>query len=149
MVRLKDVADHLDMQMDEMTFYLDKRTGEIVAVTDEELRELEWSEPEDLPQWLRDSASQLEEIQKSDHYVPLPSSFDVHEWDIMKRFAESQESPEVRTALLDAIHGSGAFRMFKATVERLGIRDAWFGFKEEALMEIARRWLEAEGIAYE
>ena len=149
MVSLKDIVEHLDMQMDEVTHYLDKRTHEIVTVTDEEISELEWSDPDDLPQWLRDAAPRIKEILESDHYLALPLSFDVHEWDIMRRFAESHDSRDVGRQLLDAIHGPGAFRMFKATIERLGIRDDWFAFREKALEEIAREWLEAEGIEYE
>jgi len=36
-----------------------------------------------------------------------------------------------------AIHGNGAFRMFKDAVRRLDLRDDWDEFEEEALREIA------------
>ena len=148
-VKAKDVAEHLDMLMEGLTFYLNKLTGEIVPVTEEELHELEWSDPDDLPKWLQDAAPQMKEILESEDYVPLPTSFDVHEWAIMKQFADSQDEPHVGGLLLDAIHGPGAFRMFRATIERLAILDEWVAFKNKALEKIAVEWLEAEGIAYE
>jgi hypothetical protein len=46
-----------------------------------------------------------------------------------------------RRELLHAVHGSGAFRMFRATINRLGLRDQWF-------RELAKAWLEDNGIAF-
>jgi hypothetical protein len=40
--------------------------------------------------------------------------------------------------LLGAIHGSGAFRHFRGAVERLGLLDAWYRYREEAIQQIAR-----------
>ena len=39
----------------------------------------------------------------------------------------------VRQELLEAIHGAGAFRMFRSTIRRLGIEKSWYLFREEAL----------------
>ena len=38
--------------------------------------------------------------------------------------------------------------MFKDTVRRLGIEEAWFAFREAAFEDIARDWLESHGIPY-
>ena len=47
-----------------------------------------------------------------------------------------------------ALHGRGAFRMFKDTVHRLGLQDAWYAFRDRALREIAIDWCEANGIEW-
>ena len=43
----------------------------------------------------------------------------------MERFCRTADDPSVRDELLDAIHGSGAFREFRRTVVRLGLLDQW------------------------
>ena len=50
--------------------------------------------------------------------------------------------------LLDALHGRGAFRLFKSTIRRLGVEDDWFRFRASALEEIAMDWLDTHGIAH-
>jgi hypothetical protein len=56
----------------------------------------------------------------------------------MNEFAEARHSKQVRQELLEAIHGAGAFWMFRSTIRRLGIEKSSYRFHEEALGEIAR-----------
>jgi hypothetical protein len=58
----------------------------------------------------------------------------------MSRFAQAVSVPAQREEVLDAIHGSGAFRQFKNTIRRLRLEEAWFAFKSSAFEEIARSW---------
>lgn len=78
----------------------------------------------------------------SDRFLELPNRFGIHEWSIMDEFARAQDSERIRQEFLDAIHGAGAFRMFRSTIRRLRIEQSWYQFREEALAEIARNWLE-------
>ena len=66
----------------------------------------------------------------------------------MERFSNSQARPARRNELLDAIHGAGAFRIFKSTIRRLGIEDDWFRFRQAAFEDIAKEWLEAHDILF-
>jgi hypothetical protein len=66
----------------------------------------------------------------------------------MRRFADSWSVDAERDQLLNALHGSGAFRHFKDTAHRLGIIDQWYRFRNEALEEIAIDFLDANEIAY-
>ena len=148
-VKASDVASELTAAINEMTIYLDKRTGEFIYIPDEDVDAIERGsdflvfdpDPETL---LR-----MKEALTSDDYVALPSKFDIHEWAIMKRFAESLDDVDAAQELLDAIHGSGAFRWFNKMIDRHGIRKDWYAFRDKALEEIAIEWLEAEEIAYE
>lgn len=79
--------------------------------------------------------------------MALPDKFEIHEWEIMRRFADSRAEP-ARTELLDAIHGTGAFRLFRRSTERLGLREAWFTYRDDVLKEIAREWLRENGIEF-
>ena len=52
-------------------------------------------------------------------------------------FARAQDSEWMLHGLLDAIHGAGAFRMFRSTIRRLAYK-SWPHFREETLAEIAQ-----------
>jgi hypothetical protein len=66
----------------------------------------------------------------------------------MSDFSNAVDSPKIRAELLDAIHGAGAFRNFKATVQRRGMEDEWYKFRAEALRQIAIAWCEEHDIAW-
>jgi hypothetical protein len=51
--------------------------------------------------------------------------------------------------LYEAIHGKGAFRWFRHSLDRFGLREQWYSFRHSALEEIAREWLETNDIPFE
>jgi len=67
----------------------------------------------------------------------------------MKRFCDTIEDETLREELLNAIHGSGAFRMFKDVLYRHDIEKEWFAFKNEAFKEIAIQWCKENEIECE
>lgn len=149
-ISLKEVVDALEMVDDEFSCWLNPETGEIRQISSEEMRIVKDEEPvDDLPDWQREGLQRVREVAESDKWLELPSKFDIHDWEIMKHFSQSRDEEDVRVQLLDAVHGSGAFRNFNSTIRRLGIEDAWYRFRDEALERIASEWLEAEGLAYE
>ncbi len=149
-VSLKDVVEAMDFQSDDLTNYLNRRTGEIVAVTGENRHLAENNELDvaRLSDRQRKSVLEAREILDSGDFVPLPDKFEIHEWAIMERFAISQTARSIRTELINAIHGRGAYRMFKDTVRRLGVEEAWLAFRKTAFEDIAKDWLEENGISY-
>jgi hypothetical protein len=145
---LSEVIEAIELQTDESVSYLDPDSGEIVDVTDEMRRRVENDQFENIPQWMREDIPKVREALESGRFLRLPSKSDVHEWAIMDRFAREQENDRVREELLDAIHGAGAFRMFRSTVWGLGIEEAWYQFRDQAIEEIARQWLEEHHLPY-
>jgi len=122
-------------------------------MTDEDRSVLNEEEDEDeggldMPEWQKESSAKLRQLLDSGRALALPDKFEIHEWDLMRRFAGSVEEADERTELLGAIHGTGAFRMFKMTIARLGHRERWFQYRDEAFREIAREWLNANEIDY-
>lgn len=55
---------------------------------------------------------------------------------------------DLRDRLLRAVHGRGAFRRFKDVVYEEGIQHDWFAHRDARLADIAREWLEADGVPY-
>jgi hypothetical protein len=139
-VSLRDVIEEMDLMSDEATAYINRKTGELITLTHEELSLAE--DPEDL-------LPKAREVLASEDFIPLPGKFEIHEWSIMERFARSLTDAAASDELDAALHGRGAFRRFKDAVQRLGIADEWYRFREAALEEIAIEFLEAHGIAYQ
>lgn len=149
-VSLSDVIEQMELTTDEATAYINRKTGELITITNEEVALTE--DPEEAaeaPQWQKDLLPKAREVLASEDYIPLPSKFEVHEWSIMERFAQSRTDAAVSDELDAALHGRGAFRRFKDAVHRLRIADEWYRFRDAALEEIAIEFLEAHGIAYQ
>jgi len=136
-VSLSKVADEMDLPNEDWEAYIHRQTGELITLTgDEEDEEL-------LP------AEAFEAIESgSEDYIALPSRFDIHEYDIMRRFAESLEDRTLSEDLAITLRGSGAFGRFKDMVHHHGIQDRWYAFRAEALESIAADFLDEHGIAY-
>jgi hypothetical protein len=147
-IALRDIVDAIESQSNEGEAYLDPETGEIVQVSEDEFALVEDEVADgDLPQWQREAMPRIREALESDRFLALPDRFDVHEWAIMERFSLEQNE-RARKVLISAIHGSGAFRHFRGAVERLGLLDAWYRYRQEAIEQIARDWLEEHKLAY-
>ena len=66
----------------------------------------------------------------------------------MERFSRAQNIEQIRGELLNAIRGAGAFRAFRSAILRLGLEQSWYQFRDEALAEVARSWLEEHKLQY-
>jgi hypothetical protein len=148
-VKLSDLIEGMDVQSDERSSFLNLTTGEVVAVTDEELRAAE-HDPllADFPAWQHEAIRIARDIVETDHYLPLPDRFEIHEYQIMERFCLSVDDEDMRVDLCDAIRGRGAFRRFKDRIHAYGMAEAWYRYRDAALREIAIAWCEAQGITY-
>src|SRR4029434_3540870 len=148
-VKLSDIVEGLEFLTDEGTSYLNTTTGEVVYVTTEELRAAEEEHPlEDFPEWQHDAIRIAGEIIETDHYLPLPDQFEIHEYQIMERLCLSVDDDDLRDDLCNAIRGRGAFRRFKDRMQLYGMAEEWYRYRDAALREIAVAWCEEHGIPY-
>jgi hypothetical protein len=147
-IALRDIVDAIESQGNEGEAYLNPDTGEIVLVTEDERVLVEQGHSlDDLPQWQRELIPKVRQALNGDRFLALPDRFELHEWAIMERFSLEQNE-RLRQVLLAAIHGSGAFRHFRGAVERLDLLQAWYRYRDEAIQQIARDWLEEHKLAY-
>jgi len=148
-VSLRDFVDEMQMLSDEEHAYLNKVTGELTTITNDDIAVIEsgddWS---DYPEWQQSEFQNATEVLSSDDYVELPSKFEIHEYKMMERFCLSISDEKIRYVLLSKIHGSGAFHRFKETIYRYGIEEDWFRFKDNAYKEMAIAWLRSHGFEY-
>jgi hypothetical protein len=147
---LKEVVDALEVQFEEHLNCLDRQTGKVELVTRDVLRLLEADGSVDsLPEWQQrefDIATAL--LEDPDRFVRLPTKWDIHEWEIMREFAESVEPERLSGDLLQALQGKGAFRYFKDTLRRYRRDQSWYDYRTRAPREIAVDWCKENGIEY-
>ncbi len=149
-VSLRAVAEEMDVPSETFTAYVNRRTGELFTVSEEEAAMVD-QDPADLerlPDWQQDLLPKVREVLESEDFLPLPGKLEIHEWAIMERFARSLDDPRHREQVGDALHGSGAFGRFKAVARAFGLEETWFRYRSEALEEIAREFLEAHEIPF-
>ena len=149
LVKIQDVIDALETAGEEHTHYLDKRAGEIVMITDEEMEAAEEDELiSEYPEWQREAILKAREVLGSEDFVALPDQFEINEYKIMEDFCLSYEDREVGEDLLRRIKGSGAFGRFKNAIYSLGVDKAWYQFRQIEFERIATDWLEQNNIPY-
>lgn len=149
-VSLRELVDELKIVTDGHHVFLNKITGKVVTLTEEDISAVEsGDDTEERQDWEQDVFEQAKEVSSSGNYLELPSQFDIHEYQIMEKFCLDFPDEQISSELLDEIRGgSGAFRRFKDTIYRYGIENDWFKFQDEAYKEIVISWLESNNIAY-
>ena len=148
-VNLLAVVDQMDVISDEVTAYINRKNGELVTFTAEDIS---LAEEEDdnysVPEWQREIVDAAKQALSNDDYLELPDKFEMDEYGIMERYSYAIEDEQVRDALLKAIKGKGAFRRFKDKVHEKGIDKNWHQFRTNAFKQIAADFLLSQGIAF-
>jgi hypothetical protein len=148
-VNLLAVVDQMDVISDEVTAYINRKNGELVTFTAEDIS---LAEEEDdnysVPEWQREIVDEAKQALSNDDYLELPDKFEMDEYGIMERYSYAIEDEQVRDALLKAIKGKGAFRRFKDKVHEKGIDKNWHQFRTNAFKQIAADFLLSQGIAF-
>jgi len=138
MARLVIDVDDLIMALEthglQLSHYLDRQTGEVLCLPDED-----YMDPDE------ETKEKIEN--EPDRYL-LIDSLPSHEgWEIMSDFVESLRPGKIRDDLERAIHGRRPFRRFKDVLfDYLDTRDAWFAFEKNAFVQLAKDWLKEQGI---
>jgi uncharacterized protein (DUF433 family) len=90
-VKLSDIIEAIEFQMDESSAYLNIKTGEVVTVTQEDFKAAENQESlDEYPDWQQESIQTAREIlEHEEDFIVLPTKYDVHEYQIMERFLKT------------------------------------------------------------
>ncbi|TWU00999.1 UPF0158 family protein [Stieleria varia] len=151
-VLLSDVIEEMQCGNSEWSSFVNKRTGKVIGLPADIFSYLEDEAAGDSTGYFGNGTDEMlqeaREIEESNDYEPLPSSYDIHEWEIMREFCESLPNEEDREQLENAIHGKGAFRKFKEAVRELSMEFEWFQFRDWKFELIAIRWLEENSIQW-
>jgi len=150
-VKLDDIIEGLEFQSDERHSFLDKRTSEVVSISDEEMQAAEDDEPiEDFPDWQQDLVRIAKEIvDETGNYIDLPSKFDIDDYSIMENFCLSIDDSEMCEVFGRLIKGRGAFQRFKDAINEYDIADDWHKYRDNELKQIAIEWCQEHGIEFD
>lgn len=67
----------------------------------------------------------------------MPSKYEVHEYEIMERFALSITSEEISDTLYDALKSRGVLWRFKDLVAQHNLFEQWYQYRDNAYRKIA------------
>ena len=84
-----------------------------------------------------------------DDLIPLPDRRDIDDYGNMERFINRVNDEEIKEWLSNAIRGRGAFRMFRAALERFHMLNDWYDYRDRCHRVTAMDWCEENGIEYE
>jgi hypothetical protein len=149
-VKLSDIIEAIEFQSDEITSYLNKKTGEIVTLTEDDIKAAENHDSlEEYPEWQHENIRMASDfLDHKEDFIGLPSKYDVHEYHIMERFILSLKDKEISATLYRAIKGKGAFHRFKDGIIRFNIENDWYKYREEAIKQVAIDWCELHNIQF-
>lgn len=135
-VDFQDIKDALDHHGGQMTYYLDKKTGEVIRYIDD--FELVTGEEDTFSEQLEDEPERYEAIE------PLPSNVGYR---IMEDFTEALHEGKEKRVLLKALAWKKPFWNFKdALFDMPELREQWLTHHARRMVEEARDWLRQRGI---
>lgn len=132
-VYLEDIEDAFEECMDGWAQFLDTRTGEIVALSEDPYMACE----EDQELW--------EEIDETDDYVRLPNQYELHEKSIMEKFAYESGNKRVSEVLFDALRRRHPYRCF---INDLGISQIYYDYRNRTYINTAEEWCRNYHVPY-
>jgi len=148
-VNLQAVVDEMGMAGDEATAYVNRNTGDLFLLGEEDLSHAgDEDDDSHLPDWRMKSIADARKVLSDDSWIALPDQFEINEYKIMERFCISLEDERMQEILLRVISGKGAFQRFKRRIIEQDVRGDWFAFRDAALKTIAADFLQSQNIAY-
>jgi hypothetical protein len=151
-VKLSDLIDGFEMAMNETSVYLDKQTGEVFSISEDDRLAFE-EEIDDAPEWQKEHLKRIrplleEDIIDSNRYIELPDKFDFNEYTYMERFVLSLENDFARKDLYRAIKGSGAFQRFRSGIRHFKVEDEWYKYRDSQLKQMLLDWCEFNEVKF-
>ena len=149
-IKLSKLIEGFEFQSEMSESYLDKETGEIFFISEDDRFALENPDMEP-PEWQKEHLERIKPLLEDfdqERYIGLPSEFDFNEYSVMEKFIASLSSNKLQDSLWNAIEGRGAFRRFKDRIAQYGIDNQWYSYRDAAVKQFIIDWCEVEGIPY-
>jgi len=132
--KLKLIEELVDLylsQSDELSFVLDRETGEIILDASESFTgepEIDWDDEE-----------------ATGNYIEIPQITSREGFDLMVGFAKGQAS-DVSAQLFNILDKRKPFRNFKDTVYMLGLKESWYSYENDYATKKIIQWLEENDV---
>ena len=133
-VKIKEIVDAMDMNDQDNQAFYDSEAGQVVFRNRDRYYDRMMNPVRDISE---------------DALTPLPDRFEINDYHNMELFIESCDDAEAAEWMRNAIHGRGAFRMFRAACERFHLLNDWYEFRERRHAETAVSWCLENGFEYD
>lgn len=87
-----------------------------------------------------------DEAKAGTRFIAPPDRFEFHGYHQMERFIGTIADADIADQLWRAIKGKGAFRYFRDTLDRLGLEERWYAYRDEAMKQFVLDWAEANNV---
>ena len=150
---LRAVVNQLVAVGDEETVFLDRASRRFVKIADGLLGDLESDEPVEnlIDETTTLTVEQLEALRvglQSRALIQLPTKAETKEFLLREQFCDQMPDGEPKEQMLKVLRGQTGFRSFDGAVERLGIAQRWYRFRDTAFAGIAADWLHKHEIDF-
>ena len=141
-VKLSSIIDGIEFQGNESQSYLNKLTGEVLLISDEEMHMAERKEDvSEHAEWLKKAINTATMfLENEEKYLALPTKYDFNEYNIMENFILSLPIEEQKNEMYSLIKGKGAFSRFHGGLERFLLKDKWYEYRDNALNDFVIDW---------
>jgi hypothetical protein len=133
-VSLSELLATLQFSDPTTVIYLDRTTGQIVGSTQIRAEANGSHEPDSM--------------REPNRLEPLPILTDQDELEIARHFVAAAEKAEDRQRLNLALCSANPQEAFQNALFRCQIANEWFQFRDEHLLQLAKNWLDAQGVTY-
>jgi hypothetical protein len=149
-VKLQTIMEEMEVQSEETSTYLNRKTGEITTIAEQDFIDAEELESIDhLTDWQQKAlCNACDVLENHEIYQQLPTKYELNEYEMMEDFCYSINDPQRQADLLKAIKGKGAFRRFKNQVMSVGLDEMWYSFREERYKKLAIEWCKEHSIDF-
>ena len=157
-----------DVLRDTFDYFLDSETGEVIAFSDEILKEanlqlydddseefeddieyVEFDEEPELPDWMLDEIELALEILLDEHerYIHIPGRKSSVAYQSMSGFIETITDQDLKEEVSASLNGKGAFRKFKdLLINYPKERKRWHSYNAKTMKREIIEWLNSVGV---
>lgn len=148
--KIKDIIEEMEIQFDGYRSFINTRTGEVLSVSEEDLRDAEDEKPiNDLHDWQIENLKIANDIVENfEVYKELPTKYEINEYEIIEDFCWTIQDEKIQKMLLISIEGKGAFRRFKDKVKEFNIEMDWYKYRDTRYRQLAIEWCQINEIEY-
>ncbi|WP_047152805.1 UPF0158 family protein [Aneurinibacillus tyrosinisolvens] len=149
-VKLQDIIEGIEVQADSIRTFLNTNTGDVISVSEDNLRAAEDEEPMDhLPNWQQEDLKiAYDVVENFEDYKELPTKFEINEYEMMEDFCLTIRNEKNQALMLNLIKGKGTFRRFKDIIVQLGIDVQWYSYRDQCYKQIAMEWCQDNNVDY-
>lgn len=135
-IYVNDIVEALESVTDYEDTYLNIKTTEIIRIPNDRV-------------YMDDGCYEiLEEIECSNKYIKLPSQYEIHELDIMRKFALSINLKSISEQLIEICYNNKPYKHFKSYIRERRIENDYYEFRRNEYKEIAIDFLEENNLQY-